>query len=70
METKKWFYCKRILILDFQSQRLLQHKQGSNASENGRVEWERKSDETRKKTERKEGNRDDIHRQRPYKIRR
>jgi hypothetical protein len=26
------------------------------------VEWERKSDETKGKTERKEGNREDIHR--------
>jgi hypothetical protein len=33
------------------------------------VEWERKSDETKGKTERKERNREDIHRQRPYKTR-
>jgi hypothetical protein len=39
------------------------------SSANGRVEWERKRDETKRKTERKEGNREDIHRQRPYKTR-
>jgi hypothetical protein len=40
-----------------------------STSANGRVEWERKRDETKRKTERKEGNREDIHRQRPYKTR-
>jgi hypothetical protein len=30
--------------------------------------WERKSDETKRKAERKEGNREDIHRELPYKA--
>jgi hypothetical protein len=33
------------------------------------VEWERKSDKTKGKTERKEGNRENIHRQWPDKTR-
>jgi hypothetical protein len=36
---------------------------------NGRVEWERKSDETNKKTKKKEGNREYMHKECPYKTR-
>jgi hypothetical protein len=42
---------------------LVQHKRGSSTSGNGRVEWERKSDKTERKTERKHVKREDIHRQ-------
>jgi hypothetical protein len=34
-----------------------------STSGNEKVEWERKSDEVKGKTERKEGNREDVHRQ-------